>query len=132
MSMIRALYPLVIYGSEVFGLAATSLQKVRVSARRALGRGVPKPEGFGTARGDVRWDDADYFVVSASHRQVMASVVERRPDFHGIERGLDGPTLKAMRTLAAKTDHPSRSVIKAACGGLWMNDRQARVFDKDP
>eukprot|EP00971_Amphidinium_carterae_P031416 618692-Amphidinium_carterae.1 len=38
MGMIRALYPLVIYGSEVFGLAATSLLKVRVSARRALGR----------------------------------------------------------------------------------------------
>eukprot|EP00971_Amphidinium_carterae_P046018 905444-Amphidinium_carterae.1 len=40
MSMIRALYPLVIYGSEVSGLAATSLHKVRVSARRALGRGA--------------------------------------------------------------------------------------------
>eukprot|EP00971_Amphidinium_carterae_P045927 903615-Amphidinium_carterae.1 len=40
MSMIRALYPLVIYGSEVSGLAATSLQKVRASARRALGRGA--------------------------------------------------------------------------------------------
>eukprot|EP00971_Amphidinium_carterae_P301263 5985684-Amphidinium_carterae.1 len=62
----------------------------------------------------------------------MASVVERRPDFLGIERGLDGPTLKAMRTLAAKTDHPSRSVINEACGGLWMNDRRARVFNIDP
>eukprot|EP00971_Amphidinium_carterae_P125103 2478749-Amphidinium_carterae.1 len=40
MGMIRALYPLVIYGSEVSGLAATSLLKVRVSARRALGRGA--------------------------------------------------------------------------------------------
>eukprot|EP00971_Amphidinium_carterae_P141900 2810734-Amphidinium_carterae.2 len=38
--MIRALYPLVIYGSEVFGLAATSMHKVRVSARSALGRGA--------------------------------------------------------------------------------------------
>eukprot|EP00971_Amphidinium_carterae_P124094 2458128-Amphidinium_carterae.1 len=62
----------------------------------------------------------------------MASVVERRPDFRGIENGLDGPTIKAMRTLAAKADHPARSVINAACGGLWMNDRRARVFDKDP
>eukprot|EP00971_Amphidinium_carterae_P091215 1805612-Amphidinium_carterae.1 len=86
----------------------------------------PKPGGFGTPRGDVSWDDADYFVVTASHCKVMAAVVERRPDFHGIERGLDGPTLKAMRTLAAKADHPSRSVINAACGGLWMNDRRAR------
>eukprot|EP00971_Amphidinium_carterae_P053393 1051656-Amphidinium_carterae.1 len=40
MGMIRALYPLVIYGSEASGLAATSLLKVRVSARRALGRGA--------------------------------------------------------------------------------------------
>eukprot|EP00971_Amphidinium_carterae_P113798 2254961-Amphidinium_carterae.1 len=40
MGMIRALYPLVIYGSEVSGLAATSLLNVRVSARRALGRGA--------------------------------------------------------------------------------------------
>eukprot|EP00971_Amphidinium_carterae_P054012 1063257-Amphidinium_carterae.1 len=205
MGMIRALYPLVIYGSEVSGLAATSLHKVRVSARRALGRGAqlrraaeleialkggikadpqvtldlytirawqrallegrppseeqwadaakgrsgrgpvrhlrslcdrlgwcPKPEGFGTPRGDIRWEDADYFVVTASHCKVMAAVVERRPDFHGIERGLDGPTLKAMRTLASKADHPSRSVINAACGGLWMNDRRARVYDEDP
>eukprot|EP00971_Amphidinium_carterae_P008180 161594-Amphidinium_carterae.1 len=92
----------------------------------------PTPGGFGTPSGAITWDDADYFVVSASHRQVMASVVKRRPDFHGIERGLDGPTLKAMRTLAAKADHPSRSVINAACGSLWMNDRRARVFDKDP
>eukprot|EP00971_Amphidinium_carterae_P101921 2017560-Amphidinium_carterae.1 len=62
----------------------------------------------------------------------MAEVVARRPDFRGIEKGLDGPTLKAMRTLAGKADHQSRSVINAACGGLWMNDRRARVFDKDP
>eukprot|EP00971_Amphidinium_carterae_P197372 3917589-Amphidinium_carterae.2 len=40
MSMIRALHPVVIYGSEVSGLAATSLHKVRVSARSALGRGA--------------------------------------------------------------------------------------------
>eukprot|EP00971_Amphidinium_carterae_P012217 240351-Amphidinium_carterae.1 len=40
MGMIRALYPLVIYGSEVSGLAPTSLHKVRVSARRALGKGA--------------------------------------------------------------------------------------------
>eukprot|EP00971_Amphidinium_carterae_P278392 5526228-Amphidinium_carterae.1 len=40
-------------------------------------------------------------------------------------------TLKAMRTLAAKNDHASRSVINAACGGLWMNDRRARAFDED-
>eukprot|EP00971_Amphidinium_carterae_P351901 6492328-Amphidinium_carterae.5 len=39
-SMIRALYPLVIYGSEVSGLAATPMHKVRVSARSALGRGA--------------------------------------------------------------------------------------------
>eukprot|EP00971_Amphidinium_carterae_P219839 4364322-Amphidinium_carterae.1 len=40
MGMIRALYPLVLYGSEVSGLAQTSLNKVRISARRALGRGA--------------------------------------------------------------------------------------------
>eukprot|EP00971_Amphidinium_carterae_P205544 4079250-Amphidinium_carterae.3 len=40
MSMIRALNPVVIYGSEVSGLAATSMHKVRVSARGALGRGA--------------------------------------------------------------------------------------------
>eukprot|EP00971_Amphidinium_carterae_P288311 5723787-Amphidinium_carterae.1 len=37
-----------------------------------------------------------------------------------------------MRVLAAKAHHQSRSVINAACGGLWMSDRRARVFDKDP
>eukprot|EP00971_Amphidinium_carterae_P011140 219540-Amphidinium_carterae.1 len=61
----------------------------------------------------------------------MDEVVKRRPDFHGIERGLDGSTLKAMRALAAKNDHASRSVINAACGGLWMNDRRARAFEED-
>eukprot|EP00971_Amphidinium_carterae_P292268 5801930-Amphidinium_carterae.2 len=40
MNMVRALYPLVIYGSEVSGLAKTSMAKVRVSARSALGRGA--------------------------------------------------------------------------------------------
>eukprot|EP00971_Amphidinium_carterae_P255655 5075881-Amphidinium_carterae.1 len=38
----------------------------------------------------------------------------------------------SMRTLAAKSDHPSRAVLNAACGGLWMNDRRARAFDEDP
>eukprot|EP00971_Amphidinium_carterae_P056198 1108840-Amphidinium_carterae.1 len=206
MGMIRALYPLVLYGSEVSGLAHTSIHKVRVSARRALGRGAqlrraaelelalkggikadpqvtldlytirawqrallsgqqwppshtqwtdaskgrrgrgplrhlkslcdrlgwwPLPGGFGTPRGDVSWDDVDYFVVTESHRHVMEDVAKRRPDFQGIERGLDGPTLKAMRTLAAKNDHASRSVLNAACGGLWMDDRRARAFDAD-
>eukprot|EP00971_Amphidinium_carterae_P172069 3411602-Amphidinium_carterae.1 len=207
MGMIRALYPLVIYGSEVSGLAHSALHKVRVSARRALGKGAqlrraaelelalkggikadpqvtldlytirawqralqagqnwpppeaqwtgaltgrtgrgpvrhlrslcdrlgwePTPGGFGTPRGEIRWEDADYFVVTASHCQIMRTVVARRPDFHGIERGLDGPTIKAMRSLAAKKDHPSRAVLNAACGGLWMNDRRARAFDDDP
>eukprot|EP00971_Amphidinium_carterae_P347774 6489957-Amphidinium_carterae.1 len=207
MGMIRALYPLVIYGSEVSGLAHTSLNKVRVSARRALGKGAqlrraaeleltlkggikadpqvtldvytirawqralddgqswpptatqwtdakkgrtgrgpvrhlrslcdrlgwePRPGGFDTPRGTIRWEEADYFVVTASHCHLMRSVVARRPDFQGIERGLDGPTLKAMRTLAAKSDHPSRAVLNAACGGLWMNDRRARAFEDDP
>eukprot|EP00971_Amphidinium_carterae_P122939 2433426-Amphidinium_carterae.1 len=40
MMMIRVLYPLVIYGSEVSGFAVTSLGKVRTSARSALGRGT--------------------------------------------------------------------------------------------
>eukprot|EP00971_Amphidinium_carterae_P247340 4912007-Amphidinium_carterae.1 len=61
----------------------------------------------------------------------MDDVVKRRPDFQGIERGLDGPTIKAMRKLAAKNDHASRSVLNAACGGLWMDDRRARAFDSD-
>eukprot|EP00971_Amphidinium_carterae_P150993 2994494-Amphidinium_carterae.1 len=41
----------------------------------------PKSEGFGTPRGDISWDDADYFVVTASHCKVMESVAQRRPDF---------------------------------------------------
>eukprot|EP00971_Amphidinium_carterae_P259698 5153073-Amphidinium_carterae.1 len=49
------------------------------------------------------------------------------PD-HAIERGLDGPTLKAMRTWLLRVT----SVLNAACGGLWMNDRRARAFDDDP
>eukprot|EP00971_Amphidinium_carterae_P209838 4162225-Amphidinium_carterae.1 len=40
MRMIRALYPLALYGSEVSGLAHTSIHRVRISARRALGRGA--------------------------------------------------------------------------------------------
>eukprot|EP00971_Amphidinium_carterae_P214900 4264594-Amphidinium_carterae.1 len=37
-----------------------------------------------------------------------------------------------MRILAGKKDHASRSALNAACGGMWMNDRRARVFDQDP
>eukprot|EP00971_Amphidinium_carterae_P100535 1988565-Amphidinium_carterae.1 len=37
-----------------------------------------------------------------------------------------------MRTLAAKSDHPSRSVLNAACGGLWMNDRRPEPLTKTP
>eukprot|EP00971_Amphidinium_carterae_P248177 4927423-Amphidinium_carterae.1 len=36
-----------------------------------------------------------------------------------------------MRALAAENDHASRSVLNAACGGLWMDDRRARAFDAD-
>eukprot|EP00971_Amphidinium_carterae_P111004 2198620-Amphidinium_carterae.1 len=63
--------------------------------------------------------------------QVMAMVAARRPDFQSIERGLDGPTIKAMRTLAGKNDPASRSVLNAACGGLWMNDRRSRVYEEE-
>eukprot|EP00971_Amphidinium_carterae_P351506 6492146-Amphidinium_carterae.2 len=51
----------------------------------------PTPGGFDTPRGEIRWEEADYFVVTASHCQIMQTVVARRPDFRGIERGLDGP-----------------------------------------
>eukprot|EP00971_Amphidinium_carterae_P012005 236855-Amphidinium_carterae.1 len=40
MTMIRALYPLVLYGTEVSGLAATTISSVRASARGALSRGA--------------------------------------------------------------------------------------------
>eukprot|EP00971_Amphidinium_carterae_P187541 3722153-Amphidinium_carterae.2 len=50
-------------------------------------------EGFSTPRGSIRWEDEDYYVVLASHCQ-----------FQGIERGLDGPTIKAMRTLLGQKD----------------------------
>eukprot|EP00971_Amphidinium_carterae_P049738 980458-Amphidinium_carterae.1 len=39
--------------------------------------------------------------------------------------------LKAFRKLASKNDQASRSVLNAACGGLWMDDRRARAFDGD-
>eukprot|EP00971_Amphidinium_carterae_P205545 4079250-Amphidinium_carterae.4 len=55
----------------------------------------------------------------------MAEVVARRPD-------LDGHTIKAMRKLASQKDHAARSVLNAACGGLWMSDRRARVYDDEP
>eukprot|EP00971_Amphidinium_carterae_P105715 2093546-Amphidinium_carterae.1 len=86
----------------------------------------PTEEGFVAPRGSVRWEDADYYVVLASHCKIMADVVARRPDFQGLERGLDGPTIKAMRKLAGQKDHTSRSILNAACGGLWMNDRRSR------
>eukprot|EP00971_Amphidinium_carterae_P104289 2065367-Amphidinium_carterae.2 len=57
----------------------------------------------------------------------MAMVVARRPEFEGLESGLDGPTIKAMRAYAGKKDHASRSIINAACGGPWMNDRRSRA-----
>eukprot|EP00971_Amphidinium_carterae_P079198 1567072-Amphidinium_carterae.1 len=40
MTVIRALYPLVLYGSEVSGLASTTITKVRTSARGALVKGA--------------------------------------------------------------------------------------------
>eukprot|EP00971_Amphidinium_carterae_P052855 1040872-Amphidinium_carterae.1 len=64
----------------------------------------------------MTWDDADYFVVLASHQHVMRQVVDRRPEFGGIELGLDGRTIRDMRILAGKKDHASRSVLNAACG----------------
>eukprot|EP00971_Amphidinium_carterae_P343909 6483961-Amphidinium_carterae.1 len=69
----------------------------------------------------------------ANHHWVMAQVVARRPEFEGniIELGIDHRTLKAMRTLAGKKDHGSRAALNAACGGLWMNNRRARVYQED-
>eukprot|EP00971_Amphidinium_carterae_P333486 6468261-Amphidinium_carterae.1 len=40
----------------------------------------------------------------------MQQVVARRPEFEGIELGLDGRTMKDMRTLANRNDHASRAV----------------------
>eukprot|EP00971_Amphidinium_carterae_P231704 4598376-Amphidinium_carterae.3 len=81
---------------------------------------MPQPQGFLTPEGSITWADADYYVVIASHRNVMQQVVSSRPEFAGIEFGIDGRTVKAMRTLANRNDHASRAVLNAACGGLWM------------
>eukprot|EP00971_Amphidinium_carterae_P128701 2549120-Amphidinium_carterae.1 len=45
--------------------------------------------------------------------------------------GLDGRTVKAMRTLANRNNHASRAVLNAACGGLLMGDRRERVFEQN-
>eukprot|EP00971_Amphidinium_carterae_P023894 471054-Amphidinium_carterae.2 len=58
-------------------------------------------------RQSIRWEDADYYVVLSSHCQVW------RPMSTG------------------KKDHASRSVIIAACGGLWMNDPRSRAYGEE-
>eukprot|EP00971_Amphidinium_carterae_P096058 1900874-Amphidinium_carterae.1 len=93
-------------------------------------RWTPQPQGFLTPEGSISWADADYYVVLASHRYVMQQVVARRPEFEGIELGIDGRTIEAMRTLANRNDHASRAVLNAASGGLWMGDRRERVFEQ--
>eukprot|EP00971_Amphidinium_carterae_P103631 2051727-Amphidinium_carterae.1 len=52
----------------------------------------------------------------------MSQVVLRRPEFAGIELGLDDRSIHTMRTLASKKEHSAR------CGGLWTDDRMARVY----
>eukprot|EP00971_Amphidinium_carterae_P106756 2114407-Amphidinium_carterae.2 len=75
-------------------------------------------------RGSIRWEDSDY-VVLCGPRLPLPSY-----EFEGIELGVDGPTLKAMRKLASKQDHASRSVLNAACGALGMSDGRSRVYDE--
>eukprot|EP00971_Amphidinium_carterae_P307917 6119410-Amphidinium_carterae.3 len=59
----------------------------------------------------------------------MSQVVSRRPESEGIEFGLDGRTinLKEVQALAGKKEHSARSVLNAACGGLWTDYRMAPV-----
>eukprot|EP00971_Amphidinium_carterae_P097219 1923958-Amphidinium_carterae.1 len=61
----------------------------------------------------------------------MAQVVKRRPEFEGIERGLDTRTLNVMRKLSAKKDHSSSAVLNAASGGLWTDERTSKVYGAD-
>eukprot|EP00971_Amphidinium_carterae_P208607 4138795-Amphidinium_carterae.2 len=93
-------------------------------------RWTPQPQGFLKPEGSITWADADYYVVLVSHGHVMQQVVSRRPEFERIGLGLDGRTVKAMRTLANRNDHASRAVLNAACGGLWMGDRREKVFEQ--
>eukprot|EP00971_Amphidinium_carterae_P309343 6147310-Amphidinium_carterae.1 len=62
----------------------------------------------------------------------MSKVVQRRPRFEGIERGLDNRTLKSMRVLASIREHSARVVLIVACGGLWTDDRMARRSTGQP
>eukprot|EP00971_Amphidinium_carterae_P138582 2745861-Amphidinium_carterae.2 len=86
----------------------------------------------------LRWDEERPRLALVSHRKLSGVgtktpplffevwglwalpgplVVACVPEFEGIERGLDGRTIKAMRTLAGKRDYSAQSAVNAACGG---------------
>eukprot|EP00971_Amphidinium_carterae_P113189 2242151-Amphidinium_carterae.1 len=61
----------------------------------------------------------------------MTHVAQRRPEFEGIQLGLDNRTLKDMQKLSARTDHASRAILNAASGGLWTEKRTSKIYDTD-
>eukprot|EP00971_Amphidinium_carterae_P177797 3526456-Amphidinium_carterae.1 len=66
-----------------------------------------------------------------SQAWTLKQVAARRPDFAGLETGLDPVDLQQWRKPSNKATHASRAACSAAAGGLWHAARLASVFEHD-
>eukprot|EP00971_Amphidinium_carterae_P008293 163725-Amphidinium_carterae.1 len=90
----------------------------------------------GTRQLQERWAFKCFSRASAtgaqdSHAWTLKQVAGRRPDFAGLEAGLDPVDLQHWRKLSNKATHAGRAACSAAAGGLWHAARLASVFDHD-
>eukprot|EP00971_Amphidinium_carterae_P119513 2367424-Amphidinium_carterae.1 len=89
---------------------------------------VPQPGGWISDGQFFTWYEADYKVKWDSSRVLLAEVAAKRPDFGGLETGLNTQTFRHLKKSAAKAEDSTRTALNAALGGVWHEVRTNSTF----
>eukprot|EP00971_Amphidinium_carterae_P258811 5136714-Amphidinium_carterae.1 len=82
-------------------------------------------------RGFGPWCQASATAAQDSQAWLLKQLALRRPDFAGLETGLDPVDLQQWRKLSNGATHAGRAACSAAAGGLRHAARIAEVFEFD-
>eukprot|EP00971_Amphidinium_carterae_P312835 6217316-Amphidinium_carterae.1 len=86
------------------------------SSQGQRGSWHPGQAGWHTTRGYVLWCQASATGAQDSQAWTLKQVAERKPDFAGLEAGLDPVDLQQWRKLSNKATHAGRAACSAAAG----------------
>ena len=83
----------------------------------------PCSQGWQTPLGDLTWPEAVANIQHASFNSVLTRLADRRPDFKGLEHGIDPVDFRSWRRWASRATHAKRAAVNVALGGAWADQR---------